>query len=213
MSAFDSGRSLNGRLLPAEDGQLREENKKLRAWQRWFFCVFNFSLVGCRGLLCGFSRSRAISFLFFPRNAGASAMSQNDFGSKPHSLKQPIKFEPQMPADVLCTQPPHPTHLRPSPRTRRRVLTLHAVKPSAGAMSNDAPPLPAALVCRGHRRCLCRARPRLPATRLRLFRGRARTPISGQVAHQGRGAPDRGEYREVAGAVAEGNVMPLTAAG
>src|SRR5262249_48211536 len=30
--------------------------KKLCTWQRWFFCVFDFSLVGCRGSICRFSR-------------------------------------------------------------------------------------------------------------------------------------------------------------
>ena len=62
MSAFDSGRSLNGRRM----AERREENKKLRACQRWFFCVFNFSLGGATGLISGFpNRSGGRSLLLF----------------------------------------------------------------------------------------------------------------------------------------------------
>jgi len=41
-----------------------------------------------------------------------------------------------------------------------------------------------------------------PSFDLPLFRGRAEPVIGAQVAHERRGAADRGEYREAAGAIA-----------
>jgi hypothetical protein len=58
-------------------------------------------------------------------------------------------------------------------------------KGSPHGRSDVAPPLPAALVCRGIGRLLCRARSRRPTTRLRLFRGGAGPTLSRQVAQQG----------------------------
>ena len=52
----------------------------------------------------------------------------------------------------------------------------------------DAPPLPAALVCRGTRDVVRGARPRRPAARLCAFRQSA---CSGQAAHPRRGTPKR----------------------
>jgi hypothetical protein len=49
---------------------------------------------------------------------------------------------------------------------------------------------------------LHRERSRRAEAGLRLFRERAWTPISGEPAHPRRGAPDRGERRQAAGAVA-----------
>jgi hypothetical protein len=51
---------------------------------------------------------------------------------------------------------------------------------------------------------LCRNRQRRAKAGVRLFRGGARPAISGQAAHRGRGAADRGEYRQAAGVGAEG---------
>jgi len=51
----------------------REENKKIARLAEVVFLRFQFQLRGCRGLICGFSDPRAISLLFFPRGAGASA--------------------------------------------------------------------------------------------------------------------------------------------
>jgi hypothetical protein len=51
--------------------------------------------------------------------------------------------------------------------------------------------------------CFCRARSQRTGARLCLFRGRTGQAFGSQTAHQGRGAEDRGKYREAAGAVAQ----------
>src|SRR5262249_52225250 len=56
-------------------------------------------------------------------------------------------------------------------------------------------PLSAALVDRQIRSVLYRDRRRRPKAGLCLFRGGAGAAIGGQVAHEGRSAADRGEYR------------------
>ena len=47
------------------------------------------------------------------------------------------------------------------------------------------------------------ARSRRAAACLRLFRRRAGAAISGQAAHQGRSAPDRGQHCEAAGTLSD----------
>jgi len=60
------------------------------------------------------------------------------------------------------------------------------------------PPLSAAMDCRGATEPLRRARRQQTTTRLRLLRERTGAEIGRQVAHEGRGAADRGEYRTAA---------------
>src|SRR5262249_31121537 len=92
MSAFDSGRSLNGRLLPAEDAEQRKENKKIARLAELFFCVFNFSLVGCRGLRCGFPRSPGhFAFVFFHADQAPLRVSQNDSSGQAVFLGQLVE--------------------------------------------------------------------------------------------------------------------------
>jgi hypothetical protein len=75
--------------------------------------------------------------------------------------------------------------------------------------------LPPAVVGQRTARLFFAARPQRPATRLCLFRGGAGPPIGRQAAHQRRGAADRGEHCQAAGAIAQGlmekSVSPKTA--
>jgi hypothetical protein len=76
-------------------------------------------------------------------------------------------------------------------------------KTATAPNSTRRTPLPAAVVCRGIGGLLCRDRQRRAKAGLRLFRGRAGPTLSGQAAQQRRGAADRGEYRQAAGAIAQ----------
>ena len=62
----------------------------------------------------------------------------------------------------------------------------------------NAPPLPAALVCRGTSGILHREGRQRLAARLRLLRGRAATAVVDEVAVARRGFPYRGEHRQAA---------------
>ena len=64
-------------------------------------------------------------------------------------------------------------------------------------------PLPTPVVCRAAAKPLRRARRQQTAARLRLLRERTGAAVGGQVAHEGRGAADRGEYCRAAGAIPE----------
>src|SRR6516164_2799672 len=78
------------------------------------------------------------------------------------------------------------------------------------AKMNVGPPLPAAVVCRGHRRLLCRKGQQRPAADIHLLQGGCRPPISRKVIEPQCGMTDCSQYRQAAGIIAQGLILILS---
>jgi hypothetical protein len=91
-------------------------------------------------------------------------------------------------------------------RSRRARLSVAGAASTLTRTSASTPPLPTAVVRRGDRSVFYRTRRQRAADRLRLFRGRARSPGHGQAPHPRRSAAHHRQHRQAAGAAETGVV-------
>ena len=86
---------------------------------------------------------------------------------------------------------------------------LHQRRPRT-SKNECRPTASAAVVCRGHRRLLCRKGQQRPAADIHLLQGGCRPPISRKVIEPQCGMTDCSQYRQAAGIIAQGLILILS---